>query len=142
MSGLYNPDYHIEPLLLEMLVCAKAAGVLPQEFEIDQDEILNSQRYHILVAATRAIWYQSPDREEELLHDLINLQFPLESPWCPVYLPPQRAGTYLLARAYAPHMPASALWRPARGFAWGRWYPPSGKHIALPPLPGDRWRAI
>lgn len=137
-----SPDYHIEALLLEMLAGAKAAGVLSQEFEIDQDEILNSQRYHIFVAATRAIWYQNPDRDEELLHQLINLQFPITSPWCPVYVPPACAGTYLLAHAYAPHMPVGALYRPARGFVWGRWYPPSGKHIALPLLPGDRWRLV
>lgn len=133
-----------EPFLLaldSLMERGALAGLLRPEAFVSPGTISDEKAYQLHLAACRIVVEQDAGTLEQV-HQLINLQFPITSPWCPVYVPPACAGTYLLAHAYAPHMPVGALYRPARGFVWGRWYPPSGKHIALPLLPGDRWRLV
>lgn len=129
-------------ILEEYVANAISAGVLPATAYVRGADVSAHQYYAVCLAVCNAVARQQPGFSVELLHQLINLQFPVLGPWCPVYVPPPVAGTYTLAHAYAVPWAASALYRPAKGAAWGRWYPPSGKRVALPLLPGDRWRAL
>lgn len=130
-----------EPFLLaldSLITRGVAAGLLGDETFLVLDEITAKQAYDLHLAACRIVTTQAGGGET-LLHSLVNLQFPVPSPWCPVYVPPPAPGTYWLQAAWAAGGHLLAHWRPRKGAPWGVWRAaPFARPMAL--QPGDRWR--
>lgn len=137
-----------EPVLLALdalMDSARAENLIPEQAFLHSGEISGLQAYTLLLAAYNIVIRQMEHPTQETLHQLINMHFPLVSPWCPVFVPPPGPGTYWLARAYGPSVHVAARWRPKRGVPWGQWHPakPGGLRGPLVTLqPGDRWRQL
>lgn len=141
------PPHLTESLLVALDDLMDTAGpLLPTASYVHPDDITQRSAYSLLLSAYTIIVGQQVNPPPELAHQLMNLHFPVLSPWCPVFLPPPRPGVYWLAPAYAPATHVQARWQPARGVPWGRWRVPQVARPTLyhprPLVPGDRWRNI